>query len=109
MKTDQKESGIEVAKRIREDMVVHAAGRGANVQVGTVKGIKRGLFIKLHKRDTPDETRRYIPLSWVESVEGETIHLSRDADTVRREWLDKAATKRTSSDHAVGHRTKPVP
>lgn len=42
--------------------------------------------IKLTKSDSPDGFHHYIPLTWVSSVEGNTVHLVRDATAVRREW-----------------------
>ena len=42
--------------------------------------------IKLTKSDSPDGFHHYIPLTWVSSVEGNTVHLVRDATAVRRVW-----------------------
>ena len=84
---------MKIAHQIEEDMLVHAKSRGHDALIGTVKDIKRGRYIKLHRRDSPDDKRRYIPLEWVSSVTGNTVHLSKDAATVRLEWLDKAAIK----------------
>lgn len=94
------------AQQIHEDMTVRASGNNAEAHIGTVKGIKRDLYIKLHKRDTPNTQRRYIPLEWVASVRGKTVRLSKLADAVRLEWLDKAATKRHTTNHKVAHSPK---
>lgn len=85
---------MKIAHQIEADMLVHAKSRGHDALIGTVKDIKHGRYIKLHRRDSPDDERRYIPLEWVSSVNGKTVHLSKDAATVRLEWLDKAETKR---------------
>jgi hypothetical protein len=83
--------GIE--KNIHERMLVHASGKRVGAFIGTVAGLKKRGYIKLHKRDMPDGKRRYIPLEWVASITGEVVQLSLDAATVRREWLDKAMLK----------------
>ena len=72
-------------------MVVHAKGMGEAAHIGTVTGIRRHVYIKLSKHDTPDGKRRYIPLEWVTAVEGNVVQLSKTAEVVRRKWLDKAA------------------
>jgi hypothetical protein len=83
--------GIET--NIHSKMVVHASGKGSGAFIGTVAGMQKNGFIKLRKRDMPDGKRRYIPLEWVVSITGDSVHLSLDAVTVRREWLDKAMLK----------------
>jgi hypothetical protein len=75
---------------IREHMMVHAQGMGsmngvAGEHVGTVDHVE-GDQIKLTKNDSPDGFHHYIPLAWVERVEGNTVFLGRSADEVRREW-----------------------
>lgn len=77
---------------IREDMMVHALGAGlmngvAGEHIGTVAAVE-GERIRLTKSDSPDGLRHYIPLSWVKSVEGNTIHLSKDSSAVISEWQD---------------------
>jgi hypothetical protein len=74
-------------------MVVHASGKGSGAFIGTVASVQKNGFIKLRKPDMPDGKRRYIPLEWVVSITGDSVHLSLDAVTVRREWLDKAMLK----------------
>lgn len=75
---------------IREHMMVHAMGAGnmngvAGEHIGTVDHAD-GDRIKLTKSDSPDGFHHYIPLAWVSSVEGNTVHLAWDAAAVRREW-----------------------
>ena len=75
---------------IREDMMVHALGTGsmngvAGEHIGTVDSVE-GDQIKLTKNDSPDGFHHYIPLAWVSRVEGNTVHLAREAAAVRREW-----------------------
>lgn len=75
---------------IREHMMVHAQGTGsmngvAGEHIGTVDHVE-GDRIELTKNDSPDGFHHYIPLAWVSGVEGNTVHLSRDASDVWREW-----------------------
>ena len=75
---------------IREHMMVHAMGTGsmngvAGEHIGTVDHVE-GDRIKLTKNDSPDGLHHYIPLSWVKSVEGNTVHLSKDSSAVISEW-----------------------
>ena len=75
---------------IRQHMMVHAQGTGsmngvAGEHIGTVDAVE-GDRIKLTKNDSPDRMHHYIPLAWVKSVEGNTVHLSKDSSTVRQEW-----------------------
>jgi hypothetical protein len=86
---------------IRPDMVVHARGKGTKTEIGTVAGLKQRRFISLNGRDTPDGKRRYIPISWVETVEGNTVRLDRSSGTVRRNWLDKAALDRLNDQSEI--------
>ena len=77
---------------IRENMMVHALGVGsmngvAGEHIGTVDAIE-GDRIKLTKNDSPDGMHHYIPLAWVKSVEGNTVHLSKDSSAVISEWQD---------------------
>jgi len=77
-------------RSIREHMMVHAKGPGSmggakGEHIGTVDRVE-GDRIKLTRDDSPDGRHHFVPLEWVESVEGNTVHLSRDAETVRREW-----------------------
>jgi hypothetical protein len=86
---------------IRPDMVVHAKGKGLKTEIGTVAGLKQRRFISLNGRDTPDGKRRYIPLEWVDTVEGNTVRLDRSYGTVRRNWLDKAALDRLNDQSEI--------
>lgn len=77
---------------IREDMMVHALSAGhmngvIGEHIGTVDAVE-GERIKLTKNDSPDGLQHYIPLAWVKSVEGNTIHLSKDSSAVIGEWQD---------------------
>ncbi len=82
-----------MAKSIHKDMLIHASGDGTRIHIGTVVGVKKDNFIKLRKRDMPDGKRRYIPLEWVKKVDGDTVSLNKNADTVRQEWLTKSDFK----------------
>lgn len=86
------------AQNIREHMMVHARGEGSmngvrGDHVGTVDKIE-GDRIKLTRGDSPDGRHHWIPLDWVESVDQNTVHLSRDANTVRRDWTSEEGTGR---------------
>jgi hypothetical protein len=83
---------MRIAKEIRTDMVVHARGEGVEYPIGTVEGIKRGRFIKL-PRNTPNQTRDYIPLEWVESVSGNVVRLSKNLAASRQFWLNEGEIK----------------
>ncbi len=77
---------------IREHMMVHAMGAGSmngvvGEHIGTVDHVE-GDRIKLTKNDSPDGQHHYIPLAWVKSVDGNTVHLSKDSSTVIGEWQD---------------------
>jgi hypothetical protein len=95
---------------IREHMMVHAKGGGsmdgvAGDHVGTVDKVE-GDMIKLTKNDSPDGFHHYIPLAWVERVEENTVHLSRDAESVMREWQsenreDMSQTQSVTADEMM--------
>lgn len=54
--------------------------------VGTVDGIEAG-EIKLTKSDSEaGGLHHYIPVDFVQSVDGDTVHLDRPAEEVKREW-----------------------
>ncbi len=94
MKEIMPSKASDMSDRIHANMYIESCIKTAKTFVGTVAGIKNDLFIKLRKRDTPDGKRRFIPLEWVLSVEGDTVLLSKKAETVRRRWLTKAAVKK---------------
>jgi len=69
--------------RIRE----HAEVVGSDgAHVGTVDHVDKG-EIKLTKTDSDaGGLHHYIPLDFVQSVEGDTVRLDRPAEEVKREW-----------------------
>jgi hypothetical protein len=87
-----------IAKGIHKDMLIHASGDGTKIHIGTVVGIKKDNFIKLRKRDMPDGKRRYIPLEWVKSINGNTVSLNKSAESVRHEWLTKSDFKQQKAN-----------
>jgi hypothetical protein len=87
---------LDITDRIHANMFIESCIKTSNTRIGTVAGIKDDRFIKLRKRDTPDGKRRFIPLEWVLAVEGNTVLISKKAETVRRTWLTKAAVKKRS-------------
>lgn len=71
------------ATQIKEHAEVLGSDGG---HVGTVDHVDKG-EIKLTKTD-PEAggLHHYIPVDFVRSVEGGTVHLDRPAEEVRREW-----------------------
>lgn len=54
--------------------------------VGTVDGVEAG-EIKLTKSDAEaGGLHHYIPVDFVQSIDGDIVHLDRPADEVKREW-----------------------
>jgi hypothetical protein len=81
-------------KDIREHMMVHTNGAGEmngvrGQHIGTVDHVENGM-IKLTKKDAPDGKHHLIPLEWVESVEGDTVHLSKKFEDVMQGWETQA-------------------
>jgi hypothetical protein len=81
---------MNVKDTIREHMMVHAQGDGSmkgipGVHVGTVDYVE-GDKIVLTKNDAPDNMHHAFSLSLVEKVEGNTVFLSCDQDTLEEEW-----------------------
>jgi hypothetical protein len=76
--------------QIREHMMVHAQGQGSmngieGDHVGTVDYIE-GDRIILTKNDSPDGMHHSISMSFVDRVEGNTVFLNVDAETIQEEW-----------------------
>jgi hypothetical protein len=69
---------------IRNDMdVVGSDGQ----HVGSVDHMEGGTRIKLRKSDPAAQGQHhYIPVEWVQSVEGRTVRLSKSSEEARREW-----------------------
>jgi hypothetical protein len=63
------------ASQIKEDMTVVGSD---GEHVGTVDGVE-GDSIKLTRNDSPDGEHHYVPVSAVESVEGDEVRLSMSA------------------------------
>ncbi|MBO1022351.1 DUF2171 domain-containing protein [Methylobacterium sp. SD274] len=56
------------------------------VHVGTVDHVDHG-EIKLTKKDSAAEgLHHFIPMDFVQAVEGNTVRLDRSAEEVKREW-----------------------
>ncbi len=71
-----------VQSKIKEHMVVDGSdGQG----VGKVDHVT-GTDIKLTKHDSTDNKHHLIPLSWVASVEGDKVKLSKTSEQAMREW-----------------------
>ncbi|MDQ7915053.1 DUF2171 domain-containing protein [Pseudomonas sp. 102515] len=66
----------------------HAEVVGSDGQhVGTVDHMEGADRIKLTKRDQDaDGKHHYIPLSWVQSVDGSQVRLSKTRDEAEGEW-----------------------
>jgi hypothetical protein len=79
-----------MAEQIREHMMVHAQGEGSmngveGEHVGTVDYVE-GERIVLTKNDSPDGQHHSISMDLVERVEGNTVFLNCDLETVHSEW-----------------------
>lgn len=97
------EHGGAISNQIREHMMVHAQGQGsmngvAGEHIGTVDYLE-GERIVLTKNDSPDGQHHSIPLELVERVEGNTVFLNCDLETVRTEWqtVDTTASDTSAS------------
>jgi hypothetical protein len=80
----------QIQGQIREHMMVHAKGSGSMAgiegdHVGTVDYIEDD-HIVLTKQDSMDGFHHRIPLTLVERVEGNTVFLNVDEDTVYDQW-----------------------
>ena len=75
---------------IREHMMVHSSADGEmngvrGQHIGTVDRVENGMM-KLKLNDSLDGKHQMIPISWVESVENQTVHLSKRFDDVMNDW-----------------------
>ena len=75
---------------IREHMMVLAQGEGSmkgvpGVHIGLVDYLD-GDQIVLSKNDSPDHQHHAFPLSLVDKVEGSTVFLSCDRETLEQTW-----------------------
>jgi len=60
--------------------------------VGTVDHLEGGDRIKLTKKDPEAQgEHHYIPVSWVESVDGGQVRLNKSADEARQQWQSEGA------------------
>jgi hypothetical protein len=76
--------------KIRENMMVHAKGEGSmqgveGDHIGTVDYLENDVIV-LNKNDSPDGMHHSIPLELVERVEGNTVFLNCNAETVQEQW-----------------------
>lgn len=79
---------MEATIDIKPNLMVHAKGAGSmegaeGVHVGTVDHLD-GDYIKLKKSDSKDDQHHWIPISWVESVDGKAVHLSKTEAQFRK-------------------------
>jgi len=76
--------GNALASQVRD----HASVEGLDGKpVGTVDRVTGG-DIKLAKKDSPDGKHHLIPMSWVASVDGDRVCLSKTADEAKAAWRD---------------------
>jgi hypothetical protein len=90
--------GRDMSGQIREHMMVHAQGQGSmngveGEHVGTVDYVE-GDNIILTKNDSPDGMHHSISMSFVDRVEGNTVFLNVDAETIQQEWETVDASDR---------------
>lgn len=79
-----------IADAIQEHMMVHARGESSmngveGEHVGTVDYVE-GDRIVLTKNDSPDGQHHSISMDLVERVEGNTVFLNCDLETVHSQW-----------------------
>jgi hypothetical protein len=98
------EMGRDMRGQIREHMMVHAQGEGSmngveGEHVGTVDYVE-GDHLVLTKNDSPDGMHHSISLNFVERVEGNTVFLNVDAETIQQAWgtLDSNEKDRDRKD-----------
>ena len=82
--------GQDMTGQIREHMMVHAQGQGSmngieGEHIGTVDYVE-GDSIILTKNDSPDGMHHSISVEFVDRVEGNTVFLNVDAETIQQEW-----------------------
>jgi hypothetical protein len=58
-------------------------------KVGVVDAVEGGA-IKLTKKDSPDDQHHFIPVGWVERVDGQ-LHLTKNSMETEQEWKSAAA------------------
>ena len=70
------------------DIKPHTEVLGSDQQhVGTVDHIQGSDQIKLAKHDSnSDNNHHYIPLSWVDSIDGEQVILNKTAAEAKQQW-----------------------
>lgn len=97
-----------MAEQIREHMMVHAQGEGSmngvpGEHVGTVDYVE-GDRIVLTKNDSPDGKHHSIPVDLVDRIEGNTVFLNCDMETVYTEWETVDAGSRDNDREGVSSR-----
>src|SRR4051794_35869046 len=60
----------------------------SSATVGTVDHLDGEHYIKLKKKDSPDGHHHWIPLEWVEKVEGDAVLLSKSEEEFKKEQLN---------------------
>jgi hypothetical protein len=96
--------GRDVQEQIREHMMVHARGQSSmngveGEHVGTVDYVEDDNII-LTKNDSPDGMHHSISVSFVDRVEGNTVFLNVDAETIQQEW-ETVASNETDRDRSM--------
>jgi hypothetical protein len=79
-----------MTEQIREHMMVHAQGQGSmngveGEHIGTVDYVEDDRIV-LTKNDSPDGKHHSISFNLVDRVEGNTVFLNCDAETLHSEW-----------------------
>jgi hypothetical protein len=87
--------------QIREHMMVHAQGQGSmngveGEHVGTVDYVE-GDNIILTKNDSPDGMHHSISVDFIDRVEGNTVFLNVDAETIQQAWGTVEASDRDNN------------
>jgi hypothetical protein len=105
--TNNSEQMGNVGEQIREHMMVHAQGQGSmngieGEHVGTVDYVE-GDTIILTKNDSPDGMHHSISVSFVDRVEGNTVFLNVDAETIQQEWETLDASSRDNDRESTSN------
>lgn len=85
---------VEVSK-IKEHLSVYASGAGRTegdlgVPIGTVDHAEEGgQYIKLTKKDAPDNQHHWFPIDWVAEVDEKGVYLNRTPEEVMAGLIDE--------------------
>lgn len=81
--------------QVTAGLMVHAKGDGGmesppGNHVGRVDHLDGDKFIKLTKDDSPTGQHRWVPIEWVEKVDGNSVYLNKTEQEFRSQVLKSA-------------------